>query len=272
MGERDMWKKRFFMGLLLAILLVGASTVMAGEATNWLKNDVTYSADLNHDGKAELVRLKTLKSGYIVTGQLVVDGKEIYKLPMPTASMYCKWRIITLSNGRRFILGYTEGPNPGISRTVLLEYTAKKKVKLHADLSTVFTNYATAQMFSRVEVPGNNIVLVCSNMTWTCGPVSMNVTYKYQSGKLKRSYKGEINTTRQFTAAKAFQSYKKYQSSKKAFVVRSGEKVTFVAYYQKGKQFWMQLKNASGKKGWMKGLTYQKGGKSPLFTDGWYAN
>ena len=257
---------------VILLLCMSSKTILAAGTSGWLKNNYTYKKyDLDGDGKKDSVILKESNSGSGIKGTLAINGKNVYSLPNPSqASLGAKWQVITLGNGRNFILGYTVGSNPGICRPVLLQYLKSKKIKVVRDFTSLFGDYRGVQSFQGVAVSGNSVGFDFDTMSWTCGTIRTTIKYQYHEGTLKlASHVGKVGN-KTLTADKKFKTYKKYLSDKVAFTVKKGDEVTVVKYYLKGNAFWVRLKNSAGKMGWIKGIKKPNASRSPLFSNGWY--
>lgn len=248
-----------------------------------MQNNKTYkSHDLNGDKRKDSIQLKTSKSGYQLVASFYVNGKKVYTLPKDDCE-FVGYSIITLKNGKHFIYAFTQGADAGISQYMILQYKGNKMSKV-VNFTTLMKAYQGASYINNwsspnsITVSGNNIKVVFTSMNWTIGAKNFIFTYKYSGGTLKRaSYGGNIvsYTKDPYIAAKKFAVYRKVGTSAKAFTVSKGQKVKVGKYYLKNGKLWLQVKNSSGKTGWIKSLTYKaaKGyGRSPLFTNAYYAN
>lgn len=98
--------------------------------------------------------------------------------------------------------------------------------------------------------------------------------YLFQWDIKKKNLTGTVSSKGYFKVAKKFPVYKSYKSLSTAFTVKPGDKVYVKKYYLKNRwEFWLEVKTSSGKKGWIRGVTYQKGAsRSPLFSNAYYSS
>ena len=197
---------------------------------------------------------------------------------------YVGYKIIKLSNGKRFIYFFAEGPNPGISSHRILQYK-KGRMKTVANITDLIKKYQGASMISwypasenGITVSGKEIKVYFASMNFTTSTMNYIVSYKYKNGTLVRSHNfgkfSKGSSSKVFTVAKSFNTYRKVGSSSKAFRTKKGENVTIDRYYLRKGKLYIRIRRSNGQKGWIKCLTYShKGqGKSPLFTNAHYVN
>lgn len=275
-------KKSCIKGISIAFLLffslcfVKVNTYAAAGVKILHANKTYKDYDFTGNKKRDSILLKQKKSGYNVYSYLYVNGKKMYT--MPKGEWESSWMYaITLSNGRTYLILCEEGANPGISDYRLVQYK-KGKVASVASFNTAMKNFAGGQYISynpekNVVVSGNTVKITMSEMTWTFGGIEMTYIFKYKNGSLVRSSSiGTASGRSSYVVAKPFSAYTSISSNKKSFSVRQGDRITLTNYYLKNGNLWFKVKNSAGKSGWIKGLKKQNAGRSPLFTNGWYAS
>lgn len=262
--------------LFFSLLFVKVNTYADTGVKVLQANKIYKDYDFTGNKKRDSIVLRQKMSGYNLYSYLYINGKKMYT--MPKGDWMDSWMYaITLSNGRTYLILCTEGANPGISDYRLVQYR-NGKVTSVANFNTAMKNFAGAQYISmypekNICVSGNTVKITMSEMTWTFGSINMTYIFKYKNGSLIRSSSiGEAFGRSQYTVAKTFSVYTNNTSYKKVFSVRQGDQITLINYYLKDGNLWFKIKNNTGKSGWIKGLRKQSGGRSPLFTNGWYSN
>lgn len=252
--------------------------------TGFLKNNKTYKYDLNGDKKKEKIKLRVTKRNYYINASFYINGKKVWTMSEKEQWEYVGYKIIKLSNGKRFIYFFAEGPNPGISSHRILQYK-KGRMKTVANITDLFKKYQGASMISwypasenGITVSGKEIKVYFDSMNFTTSTMTYVVSYKYKNGTLVRSHNygkfSKGSSSKVFTVAKSFNTYRKVGSSSRAFRTKTGERVTIDRYYLKKGNLYIRIRRSNGQKGWIKCLIYSHGGlgKSPLFTNAHYVN
>ena len=285
--------RNIILSVVLCIILMGSSfyggsvvVVKADSAgiTGFLKNNKTYKYDLNGDKKKEKIKLRVTKRNYYINASFYINGKKVWTMSEKEQWEYVGYKIIKLSNGKRFIYFFAEGPNSGISSHRILQYK-KGRMKTVANITDLFKKYQGASMISwypasenGITVSEKEIKVYFASMNFTTSTMNYIVSYKYKNGTLVRSHNfgkfSKGSSSKVFTVAKSFNTYRKVGSSSKAFRTKKGENVTIDRYYLRKGKLYIRIRRRNGQKGWIKCLTYShKGqGKSPLFTNAHYVN
>ena len=249
----------------------------ASGITTVLTSRSTY--DLNNDGKKDAITVVQPSSQNNFSGKLYINGKKLYEFPKKKFNLGCRYRIITLKNGRRFILLTAEGPNPGISDDILLQYTSKAKIKKIFSFQSALKIFGGSGLITQnpqktsIKVSGNTVAIAYQKMLWTTGGIDLDFKFSYKNGTLKRtSYYGNVNGTYRRITSKNIQTYKTINKNNKAIVFKKNTTVYVKKYYLKGTKMWLQLRDSKGRVGWISCLTKNPGGaKSPIFSNGFYA-
>ena len=266
-----------FLLMTAFICLCGLNSVKASGITAYLTSSSSY--DLNNDGKADTISVTQPGASNNFSGRLYVNGKKLYEFPAKAYGLRCQYRVITLQNGRRFILLSAIGSNPGISDDVLLQYTAKRKVKKIISFKSALNKFGGAGLITQnsaktaVKVSGNTLTIIYQKMLWTTGGIDLVFKFAYKDGTLKRSsYKGNVDGSKGYITAKSIQTYKTTSTKNKSVLIKKNATVYVKKYYLKGSKMWLQLKDTSGRSGWIKCLAKNPGGAgSPYFSNGYYA-
>lgn len=280
---------RIFARLSLAMLLIitaglvcGFVPVKAAGVTAYSSSQSSY--DINDDGKTDTISVAQPGSSNNYSGRLYINGKKLFEFPSKTYGLGCRYRIITLKNGKRFILLSAVGANPGISDDVLLQYTKNGKIKkiisfrsalgIFGGAGFISDNSSTSGSDRAVQVSGNTVTIYYSKMLWTTGAVPLKFKFTYKNGTLKRtSYKGDVVRMKGYITSKNLQTYKKTNKNTKSVLFKKNTTVYVNKYYLKGSKMWLQLSDSSGRSGWIKCLTKNPGGSgSPYFSNGFYAS
>ena len=110
--------------LVMIILLTETRTYAAtAVVSDFLKSNKVYkNYDLNGDGKKDKIVLKErIKDKYKLTAYFIINGKKVYTLAnKSTIYRSASYQIITLQNGKSFIVAVLEGDNPGISSNFII--------------------------------------------------------------------------------------------------------------------------------------------------------
>ena len=129
-----------------------------------------------------------------------------------------------------------------------------------------------------ITVSGKEIKVYFDSMNFTTSTMTYVVSYKYKNGTLVRSHNygkfSKGSSSKVFTVAKSFNTYRKVGSSSRAFRTKTGESVIIDRYYLKKGNLYIRIRRSNGQKGWIKCLTksHRGRGKSPLFTNAHYVN
>lgn len=126
--------------------------------TGFLKNNKTYKYDLNGNKKKEKIKLRVTKRNYYINVSFYINGKKVWTMSEKEQWEYVGYKIIKLSNGKRFIYFFAEGPNPGISSHRILQYK-KGRMKTVANITDLFKKYQGASMISWYPASENGITV-----------------------------------------------------------------------------------------------------------------
>lgn len=268
--KREVRLVKYFLVMfaITIIFSIQPNAYAAGSVGPILKLDREYNSyDLDNDRKNDRIKLVYNDNTHKVS--LVVNGKTVYTL---WGESYSSFQIISLANGKKFILVIAEGPNPSASETVILQYQ-KGKCKCIVDLQALMDKYCGGSYLENIRVSRNTIILEVSSMNWTVGGNIFTFQYQYKGGTLKRNGNIGAICARLDTAAKYFKAYKRAGSKATAFVVKKDQQVRIDKYYLKNGNLWFRVKNNAGKVGWIKGLYYSSKLRagSPLFKYATYA-
>ena len=264
--------------LLPMVWMFLARTAYAAGVTGYLTTS-SSSYDLNGDGKKDTIRVQQPAKSNGLSAQLYINGKKAYAFPAGKYDTMCGYRVITLKNKKCFLLFSAEGPNPGVSDDVLLQYTSKRSTKKLFSFASSMAKYGTRGLITQnpskkgVRVSGNSVIIKYDKMLWTTGGILLNFKFTYKGGTLKRaSYKGSTDSPRTYTTAMKIQTYKKVNTNIKSVCFNPNTKVYIKNYYLKSSGMWLYLRDETGRGGWIKCLTQNPGGwRSPYFSDSFFA-
>lgn len=136
-------------------------------------------------------------------------------------------KLISLKNGKKFLYLYA-GAEDGDGYVCGIYRYVSGKWKEVVDIASVFKNYGMHLNGNIASVSGNNIKVRFYVMSWSTGPSTIDYTYTYKNGTLKRTgsygtYKAiyvKGKNTRTFYAAKSLPVYQKANGAKKIFTVK----------------------------------------------------
>lgn len=273
-------------GLFMLFIVALASTITVKAATPGVTklqiNKVYRTYDIDGDKKKDSIKFTAVKNTEGAHRDMVVyvNNKKIYNLPisMGTAGGV---QVITLKNGQVFLHVWTD--EGMFKKSRMIQYKDKsRKAKLIADFSAMpkkYVSYSYVDTFERpgITVSGNTVTVRVKACTWTAGVQFLMFKYNYKGGTLKRaattgSVQPYIQEFKKMTTVRSFPVYKKVNSKEKAFTVAKDKKVQLTKYYYNGKVLWMQVKNSSGKTGWIAGLTSFNYDEKRLFMETVYSS
>lgn len=246
-----------------------------------LKADKTYkNYDITGDQKKDTIKIKTGKHvSYDWKDKLsvIINGKTCYKFTNQYFEGEPTIRLYTMTNGKKFLYLDAQSTNGDGPVCAVFQYKSGKLKKV-IDFHKLFEGYGSHLRGSVQKVKGNTLYTEYYVMSWSTGPSTIKVNYTYKNGTLKRTgntyqYKenysyGKKTTT--FYANKSLAATTGANSSKKAFTVKKGGKVTVSKCYSNGKKMLIQVKY-KGKYGWIKALNGYPGYGNGQFSNVTYA-
>ena len=268
--------------MMLLLIEIPVYSATAGVSDFLKSNKVYKNYDLNGDGKKDKIVLKErIQDKYKLTAYFIINGKKVYTLAnKSTIYRSASYQIITLQNGKSFIVAALEGHNTGISSSQILSYK-NNKIKKEKDIKNMMKNFQGASFIENypekgIQVKGNEVIIRYTSMNWTTGYRVYVFTFKYKDGGLKRNYDGDLKyLDKCYHAKKDIKIYEKPESSRVAYTLKMGEGSYIEKYYLKNDKLYLQVRDMRGRIGWIRALTYAqtKGlSGSPLFAEGGYAS
>lgn len=253
---------------------IAGSTTLSGEV------------DMDHDGKADSIRVHTFKDseGYIDHLTVTMNGKTVYT-PNVT-DLYCyKFDVnyVKMSKSREFIQLLGTGLSDYSEFNRILVYD-KQTQKFRCINDFAKLNYEASEIVSASK---NKIVLRhCQNISETSW-VTWTFPYKYKKGKFvlasstSKTVKSMMTNAvqnkytkyykkGQFVTAKKLTFYKKVNRKNVAFRVPANKAVTLKKLYISKGKYYMQFKYKK-KKGWIRVNTKNYNSNKPWFKDIRYA-
>lgn len=95
-------------------------------------------------------------------------------------------KLISLKNGKKFLYLYA-GAEDGDGYVCGIYRYVSGKWKEVVDIASVFKNYGMHLNGNIASVSGNNIKVRFYVMSWSTGPSTIDYTYTYKNGTLKRT-------------------------------------------------------------------------------------
>lgn len=244
-----------------------------------LSLNTTYTGyDVNGDGKADTIRISSIKSddnAEMETGLKVkINGKEALRKKecyyyILFASLY------TLKNGKVYLYLYNPGDDDDAYYCGLYQYQ-KGKLKCVINMNRFYGSdklgYHTNGSVKAVS--GNKITVDISQQNYEIGGISVSFDYIYSKGKLVK----RTNMTRNFvcwaaddnggrlTARNSIRVYTKTNCRKKGFILRPGNQIKINGIYCKSGKMLLKVQRLSdGKTGYIKCMKHSpKDGYAPF--------
>ncbi|MDD6651225.1 MAG: hypothetical protein PUE49_03395 [Eggerthellales bacterium] len=222
--------------------------------------------DVNGDGKKDAVVL-TLKDSatYDVyeSMTIAINGKRVKTIKGIGHGLAGQVKLITLANGKRFFYASFTGEN-GDGTQAVMQY---RKGKMSVICSNKSIKCNSHRYLTSVKAKGNSVIVGFSPMTQAMGAgFTVNYTYKYKSGTLKRTSSTTTSLKYQYASGKygkgwltnagSLQLYTSKSCKTKKFVAKKNTKMKVTAVYLKSGVLSYQVKTASGQTGWFKDKNY----------------
>ena len=259
-----MKKLLIFFSLLMCLGIFQINDVEAAPGIVKLTAGKTYTNyDVTGNGKKDKIIIrKEKKQDIIYRGlSITVNGKK-QQLKAKDSHFYgVDAKLITLKNGRKFLYLYADSENGDGYVCGIYRYVSGKWKEV-VDIAGVFKNYGMHLNGNIASVSGNNIKIRFYVMAWSTGPSTIEYTYTYKDGTLKRTssygaYKAIYSygkNTRTFYAAKSLPAYQNANGAKKIFTVKKNGKVKIVKCALTNGKMYIQIKYGN-KTGWIKAST-----------------
>ncbi len=267
-------KKQIVMTMILFFgfaLLFGLGTrTKAASNIKTLTKNKTYTTKLTGTAKHK-VRYTTPANpsdSYSVYLKLYIDGKTVYSLKHENIFYYDVQLLTVKSN--RVLIGITEyTDNEYTMFNNIYEYK-NGKLKLLKNLATLtrssgtkatklLTGWGRGHLYS---LSGTKLEVVWYDATVATGCICYVASYKIGTNSIKKN--STSNTVRmmtsdmdigkanpKWTAKYTLKAYTTAGGSKNAFTIKPGNKVTLLTMTVKNGKRYLQVKNSSGKKGWI---------------------
>lgn len=259
-----MKKLLIFFSLLMCFGIFQANDVKAAPGIVKLTAGKTYTKyDVTGNGRKDKIIIQKEKKQDMVYRRLsvTVNGSK-QQLKAKDSHFYdVDAKLISLKNGKKFLYLYA-GAEDGDGYVCGIYRYVSGKWKEVVDIASVFKNYGMHLNGNIASVSGNNIKVRFYVMSWSTGPSTIDYTYTYKNGTLKRTgsygtYKAiyvKGKNTRTFYAAKSLPVYQKANGAKKIFTVKKGGKVKIVKCALTNGKMYIQIKYGR-KTGWIKAAT-----------------
>ena len=143
-------------------------------------------------------------------------------------------KLLTLSNGKKFLFVNTEGDNNDGPLKAVLQYKNGKYTKA-VDFLSILRNHGTHNNVGVSSVKGASVIFNVYLMSYATGTTDYIMQYDYKSGTLKQNiYAARVSTiynlggnrTRTMYVNKTIDAYTDMSASRKAFKLHRGDKVT----------------------------------------------
>ena len=225
--------------VILITLFVSISAIPAKCATSGgittLKPNVVYSSyDFTGNGKKDRFKFKPCgKNGdYYNKIEISVNGKIAYQ---QSGDYYYNTtlKLLTLSNGKKFLFVNTVGDNEDGPLKAVLQYKNGKYVKV-LDFNKILGKHGGHHNVYVSSVKGTAVTFKVFLMSWSVGNSYYSMQYAYQSGTLKQNSSAarliSVNlirgNTRTLYVNKTINVYTTASTNQRAFVLHYGDKVT----------------------------------------------
>ena len=259
--------------LFVVSLLLKKTPKVPPALSEWFKADVVYDQyDLDGNEKKDEIILTRIRTGDNVRGFVTVNGGEAYEIPARdnhTRMVTC--RIVTLHNNRQYLITYSEGADPGVSKTSILTYRSDGFHTIY-DFENALGRLGDVQGFPvSMSVDENTLTIEYAKNLWMTGPLVMHFEFTFKEDELKRDPVSGPVRERKLTAARTIQTYKKANNSEKGILIEPGQTVTAIRYWIREHNLWICVRNSEERSGWIK-CTLLPGvcGRSASFLDGFY--
>jgi len=274
--KKNLFFKSFFVMLIccLSMILFPGIKTEAASRMKQLKVNKTYNYKLNgkKTNKIKFTQSRNGSSYYFETLKIYIDGQK--KLTLKSQAYSWNVTLCKISSSRTllYVRDYTENDYNNLMR--IYEYK-NGKLTLISDLVKIsrandWGKYSPLSSWSRgtlTSVGKNKITVKWSETTNSTGIIYVNITYKISGANIKRkgtSYKVSLYKKNSWTARRTIKTYTKAGGGKKAFTIKTGNKVKIIKFTTKNGKRYIQIKNSKGKKGWYKDADSSNMGK------GWF--
>ena len=227
--------------VILCMFLLSFPAIPAECATSrgitTLKPNVAYTSyDFTGDGKKDRFKYKQSgkNDGYYKNIEITVNGKVAFRLTDRYGFYRSTVKLLTLSNGKKFLFVNTQGDNGDGRVKAVLQYKNGKYTKA-VDFLSLLRNHGTHNDVAVSSVKGSSVVFKVYLMSFATGTTDYTMQFDYKSGTLKQNiYAAKVaaiytmggNPTRTMYVNKTINAYTNMNASQRAFVLHRGDKVT----------------------------------------------
>ncbi len=276
------------LAFVMAVMFVAAPCEMEAEAASGLTSlraGRTYNSfDITGDGKKDLFLIREYGSkDYKNDLRIFVNGKVAYRLTKPSGYPNYFYRttakLITLSNGKRFLYLYCQADNYDGPVQAILRYTNGKFVRT-VDFNAL-SHKCSGHMQSNVtSISGNTVNVSMYLMSWTVGSSDYTLSFKYSGGKLvqnsaaakfKGTDDGNGGKLKTYNVNRTIKVYSTASCSSVAFRLRKGDKIQILSPFRISPRRCVYRVKFGSRYGWIIGQNGYPGESNKMFSNIFYA-
>lgn len=276
------------LAFVMAALFAFAPCQMNAEAASrltTLKVGRTYNSfDITGDRKKDLFLIREYGSrDYKNDLRIFVNGKVAYRLSKnsgnPNYFYFTTVKLITLSNGKRFLFVYCESDNYDGPLQAILRYTNGRFVKT-VDFNALSCKHCGHNSSNVVSVSGNTVNVAMYLMSWTVGPSDYSLSFRYSGGKLvqnssaakfKGAADGNGGKLRTYKVNRTIKVYSTPSCGSVAFTLRRGDKIQILSPLRISTRRCVYRVKYGSRYGWIIGLQGYPGESNKMFSNIFYA-
>ena len=276
------------LAFVMAALFAFAPCQMKAEAASrltTLKVGRTYNSfDITGDRRNDKFLIREYGSGdYKNDLRIFVNGKVAYRLPKTSdySNYFYKTtaKLITLSNGKRFLFLYCQGDNYDGPVQAILRYANGRFVRT-VDFNALTRRVCGHNRANVVSGSGSTVNVSLYLMSWTVGPSDYSLSYRYSGGKLVQNssaakFKGAAyvygGTIKTYNVNRTIKVYSTSSCGSVAFTLRRGDKIQILSPFRISSRRCVYRVKYGSRYGWIIGQQGYQGESNKMFSNIFYA-